>query len=203
MPLFPLYFVRDVHASDAWIGTISFAQTFILLVGYFLWTRTSRARGSRFVLVCTTLGLSIYPVLVAMTHRVELIVVYAALAGIFQAGLDLVFFDELMRTVPEEYSATFVSLAQSLQYTSSLASPLIGTWLANYIGLGGGLLVSAGLRFIGFALFALWKDTPSREEAPDDTVEGPPSEGAAFVGPLQERPQEAAEKLTLAPADEE
>jgi hypothetical protein len=153
-PLFPLYFVREVHATDAWIGIINTAQTAILLVGYPLWSRQWRVRGARFVLLWTTLGLTLYPALTAFTHRVEWIVLYAGLAGIFQAGLDLVFFDELMKTVPPEYSATFVSLAQSLQYLSTVASPLVGTFLADHIGLGGGLLVSAALRLIGFGLFA-------------------------------------------------
>jgi MFS family permease len=153
-PLFPLYFVREVQASDAWIGIISTAQTAILLVGYPLWSRQWRMRGARFVLLWTTLGLTIYPALTAFTHRVEWIVFYAALAGIFQAGLDLVFFDELMKTVPPEYSATFVSLAQSLQYLSAVAAPLVGTFLADRIGIGGGLLVSAALRLGGFGLFA-------------------------------------------------
>ena len=153
-PLFPLYFVREVHASDAWIGIINTAQTAILLVGYPLWSRQWRVRGARFVLLWTTLGLTLYPALTAFTHRVELIVLYAGLAGIFQAGLDLVFFDELMKTVPPEHSATFVSLAQSLQYLSTVASPLVGAFLADHIGLGGGLLVSAALRLIGFGLFA-------------------------------------------------
>ena len=153
-PLFPLYFVREVHASDAWIGIINTAQTAILLVGYPLWSRQWRVRGARFVLLWTTLGLTLYPALIAFTHRVEWIVLYAGLAGIFQAGLDLVFFDELMKTVPPEHSATFVSLAQSLQYLSTVASPLVGAFLADHIGLGGGLLVSAALRLIGFGLFA-------------------------------------------------
>jgi MFS family permease len=72
---------------------------------------------------------------------------------LFQAGLDLVFFDELMKTVPSEYSATFVALAQSMQYLSMIIAPLLGTWLANYIGLGGALWLSAGLRLFGFLLF--------------------------------------------------
>jgi Major Facilitator Superfamily len=156
-PLFPLYFVREVHATDAWIGIINTAQTAILLVGYPLWSRQWRVRGARFVLLWTTLGLTLYPALTAFTHRVEWIVFYAGLAGIFQAGLDLVFFDELMKSVPPEYSATFVSLAQSLQYLSTVASPLVGTVLADHIGIGGGLLVSAALRLIGFGLFAWGK----------------------------------------------
>jgi hypothetical protein len=62
-PLFPLYLVREVHASNAWIGIINTAQTAVLLVGYFLWTRSSRLRGSRFVLLWTTFGLTLYPAL--------------------------------------------------------------------------------------------------------------------------------------------
>ncbi len=159
LPLFPLYFVRDVHATDAWIGIINTVQTGIMLIGYYFWSRESRAHGGRFVLLWTTFGLSLYPILTAFTHQVEWIALYAGLAGIFQAGLDLVFFDELMKTFPAKYSATFVSLAQSLQYLSTVASPLVGTWLAEYIGLGGALVVSGGLRLIGFAMFA-WGRSP-------------------------------------------
>jgi hypothetical protein len=153
-PLFPLYYVREVQASNAWIGIIATAQTAVLLFGYYFWTRQSRRRGSRFVLMWTTLGLSLYPAVAAMTLRVELLALYAGIAGIFQAGIDLVFFDELMKTVPVKYSASFVSVAQSLQYFSAVASPLIGTYLATHIGIGGALMVSAGIRFAGFVLFA-------------------------------------------------
>jgi Na+/melibiose symporter-like transporter len=156
LPLFPLYYVRSVNASDAWIGVISTLQTLLALVGYYMWPRTTRRRGSRFVLLATTLGLSLHPALAGITHSVQLIVVYAALAGIFQAGLDLVFFDELLKTVPAEQSATFISLAQMLQYVATFAGPVVGTLLADRIGLGGALLTGAALRLVGFALFALW-----------------------------------------------
>ena len=73
-PLLPLYYVREVEASDAWIGIIATTQTAVTLVGFYLWARQSSKRGSRFVLLCTTCGLALYPVLVAFTLRVELIV---------------------------------------------------------------------------------------------------------------------------------
>jgi Na+/melibiose symporter-like transporter len=173
IPLFPLYFVREIHASDAWIGAISTIQTAILLVGYFLWTRGSQLRGSRFVLLWTTFGLSLYPALIAFTHRVEWIAFFAGFAGIFQAGVDLVFFDELMKTFPVEYSATFVALAQSLQYLSAFIAPLIGTALSGTIGLSGALLVSSVLRLAGFGLFALWRggEAPVPQAAPSPAEE--------------------------------
>jgi hypothetical protein len=152
-PLIPIYYVREVQASDAWIGYFSMAQTATLLIGYFVWPRQSQRRGSRFVLLCSTLALSLYPALVASTQSEISLVLLASLAGIFQAGLDLVFFDELMKTVPVEYSATFVSLAQSMTYLATVISPLAGTWLSEQIGMTGALLASTVVRLFGFALF--------------------------------------------------
>ena len=152
-PIMPLFLVREVGATDGQIGTVNMTLTLIMLVGYFLWPWVSRRRGGRFVLLATTLGTTLYPALSAATPQIHLIILYAGIAGLFQAGLDLVFFDELMKTVPADYSATFVALAQSMQYLSMIVAPLLGTWLSEYIGLGGALWLSAGLRLLGFFLF--------------------------------------------------
>ena len=154
-PIMPLFLVREVHATDAQIGTISIAMNAVMLLGYSVWTQVSLKRSGYFVLLATTLGMALYPALSAATPRVEWIIFYAGIAGFFQGGLDLVFFDELMKTVPAEYSATFVSISQSMQYLSMIIAPLLGTWLSGYIGLGGALWLSAGLRLVGFLLFLL------------------------------------------------
>jgi hypothetical protein len=158
LPVIPLYYVREVHATDSQIGTITMTMTLVMLVGYFMWPILSRRFGGRFVLLATTFGMIFHPALIAATTRIEFVILYAGFMGLFQGGLDLVFFDELMKTVPPEYGATFVSLAQSMQYLSAIVAPLVGTWLADSIGLGGALWVSAGLRLFGFLLF-LRKDT--------------------------------------------
>jgi MFS family permease len=152
-PIFPLFFVKQVGASDSQIGTINMVFTSVMLAGYFLWPRVSKRRGGRFVLLATTLGMTFYPALTASVPHISSIYIFAGIAGLFQAGLDLVFFDELMKTVPPEYSATFVSLAQSMQYLAAVLAPLLGTSLTNIIGLGGALWLSAGLRLLGFVLF--------------------------------------------------
>ncbi len=159
-PIFPLYLVRVAQASDGHIGLISTAQSLMLLVGYRLWMRVGQARGSRAVLLCTTLGLGLYPAMVALTTNIQVIIGLAALAGIFQAGLDLVFFDELMKTVPPERTALYVSFAQSLQHLSAIAAPLLGTLLADYIGLGGALVLASSLRVLAFLLFMRARPDP-------------------------------------------
>jgi len=154
VPALPLYYVRVLNASDAWIGFISTAQTASMLIGYSLWMRESRRRGSHFVLLWTTFGLGAYLLLVSLTRQIPSVAFYAALAGIFQAGLDLVFFDELMKTIPQGQSATFVAIAQSLQHLSAIIAPILGTLVANRIGFAGALAVAGVLRLTGFLLFA-------------------------------------------------
>ncbi len=156
-PLFPIYFVRALNAPDSWIANINTAQTAILILGYFFWTRQSRNHGSRFVLLATTLGASFYPILTSMTNSYYPIPIYAGLNGIFQAGINLVFFDELMKTFPAEYSATFVAAAQSLQYLSSIIAPFLGTYLADQIGFTPALMISGAISILGFILFATEK----------------------------------------------
>jgi len=48
-----------------------------------------------------------------------------------------------------------------MQYLANIVPPLVGTLLADHIGLVGALLVSAGLRLVGVGLFA-WSDVQAR-----------------------------------------
>jgi len=153
LPLFTLYYVRELNASNAWVGTIATAQTLVMMIGYFVSSRISRRFGSRTVLLISTLALAVYPISVAFTHRLENIVFLAGFASIMQAGIDLTFFDELMKTVPVERSAIFVSIAQTMNYSVNMLAPLTGTFLADHIGIANALLVSAAIRLIGFILF--------------------------------------------------
>ena len=159
-PLVPLYLVREVGASDGWISIINTSQIAIMVIGYFLWTRFGKRRGVRPVLVLTTFGLSFYPFFMALSKSPWQIAIFAGIAGIFQAGLDLVFFDVLMQTVPIKYSALFVGVAQSMQYAATIISPLLGTFIADHWSLSTGLIISAIIRFIGFFLFFINKEKP-------------------------------------------
>jgi hypothetical protein len=69
-----------------------------------------------------------------------------------------------MRTVPIQYSATFVSVAQSLQYLSTIIAPLIGTAVADRLGIGSALLISTALLLAGFGLFAWGGQSPQPVE---------------------------------------
>jgi hypothetical protein len=156
-PLYPVFFIRHLHARDSWLTTMGIIQTLIVAIGYFFWIRQSRIRGSRFVLLTSTLGTCFFPILVSTTTQFWPVWIFAGINAIFSAGLNLVFFDELMKTVPTQYSATFVAAAQSIQYISAILAPTLGTLLSDTFGFQSAFLISSGLSFLGFLLFALEK----------------------------------------------
>ena len=163
-PLLPLYYVREIDASDYWIALIQIAANTTVILGYFFWVNQSRRRGSRAVLLATTLGSSLYPILVGISQQVWPVVIFAGLNGIFTAGLNLVFFDELMRRVPTDHNATFVAAAQTLQYLSMIAAPLLAPILSNWLGFGTALMLAGGISVFGFVLFVLEKSQSISEE---------------------------------------
>ncbi len=153
IPLFPLYWVRVIQASDGSIGLISMVQSGVLLVAYGLWIYIARRWGAGNVLTLCAFGLALYPLLTAATTSVWPLLIYAGIAGIFVAGSDLVIFDVLMGTAPESARGTAVGMYHTTNYLATFAAPLIGTALANYVGIGTMLFVAAGLRLLGGILF--------------------------------------------------
>jgi hypothetical protein len=154
-PLLPVYYVRELNATDSSIAFINIAANSTVIIGYFFWMHQSRLRGSRLVLLSTTFGVSLFPILTGLTNQVWPVPIYAAIFGIFQAGLNLVLFDELMKRIPVGYSASFVAVAQSIQYLSSVLAPLFGTWMAFQFGLSTALIIGGAISLLGFFLFLL------------------------------------------------
>jgi MFS-type transporter involved in bile tolerance (Atg22 family) len=153
LPLFPLYWVREVAASDAWIGIISTAGSAVLLVAYFVWSVAARKIGIGAVLLISSFGMSLYPLAATATSSVLLLAVFAGLGGFFSAGNDLVNFDLVLSTAPAEHQATYVGLFQTLQNAALFMMPLLGTALADLAGLHLALVVAGVLRLIGTGLY--------------------------------------------------
>lgn len=154
-PLFPLFYVRTAEASDSWIAVIGTVQTIFMVVGYFLWMRQSRSQSSRSILIWTTFTMALYPIGVALTKNLWLITLLGALAGFFQAGMDLVMFDDLMRCIPIELGSTFVAVYQSMQYLVAIVAPLLGSLIADKFGLAAALIVSGVLKLAGFLFLSV------------------------------------------------
>jgi Na+/melibiose symporter-like transporter len=155
VPLFPIYWVRVVGATDQAVSLINSTQTFAMMASYFLWTRVSQRRGQRLVLLATTFGLSFYPLLTALTHNPGPLVLWAGLAGLFAGGVDLIFFDILLGVCPSDQQASYVGMYQTTVFAAAFIGPLIGTAVSNHWGIAAALVFATVLRLAGFALMAI------------------------------------------------
>jgi MFS family permease len=148
-------------------------QTTITFLAYFFWMNQFRRKGSRYVLLATTLGSCLFPLFVSVTPFFWIIALLAGLAGAFEAGRSLVFFDELMKTIPSEQSASFISVAQTIQFMATMVAPLFSTVLANSIGIVYALMIAAAVQFIGFILFLVDKRYQEAVEAVPEASKTP------------------------------
>lgn len=154
VPLIPIYWVKNAGATDQQISAINFATTMAMMVAYFLWSGVVPKRGKRWVLLVCALGVSFYPALTALTQQPNVLVIWAGLAGIFVAGVDLVFFDIVLSTCPPNDQAAYVGMYQTTVYVATFLAPLVGTALSTAFGIVPALILATLLRLAGFGLMA-------------------------------------------------
>jgi hypothetical protein len=174
VPLIPLYYVREVGASDAWIGIIATGQSLALLVGYQLWRRVSVARGGAIVLLVTLFVNALYPAALSLVDQLAVVAALTALAAVFTAGVDLALFDELMKRIPRPYGVTFASIDTALVNAASIVAPLLGATVAVALGIEAALQLATVVGLIGVMLFAFDVRSSRRVKVdPDAPPEAP------------------------------
>ena len=168
LPLVPLYYVTVVEAPDAWIGIIATGQSLALIAGYQFWRRQSRLRGTRILLLVALTVSSLFPAALSLTDQLIVVAALAAVAAFFTAGVDLILFDELMRTVPRQYGVTFVSIDTTLANLATIVAPLLGAALVGLASIELALQFGAFISLCGVVMFVrAARRTGSAVEAAD------------------------------------
>ncbi|MCI0581318.1 MAG: MFS transporter [Chloroflexi bacterium] len=155
VPLVPLYYVRELVASDADIAALTTTNAAFLFVGYLGWRRVFRRRGGRSVLLAAALLLAFHSGLLAAAPSVAVAVLLASAYGLAGSGLNLAFFEALMQRVPADRQTFFVAINFSVAQFAAIVGPVSAAVLADRVGIAGALVVSAAIGLLGVVLFAL------------------------------------------------
>ncbi|MBI4758280.1 MAG: MFS transporter [Chloroflexi bacterium] len=153
IPLYSIYWVRTLHATDGWIGLIAMVNSATSVLAYPFWGRLASRRGNRPVLLLSTLGLITYPVLTAFSPSVEPLVFVAVLGGIFGAGLNLSLFNTMLEVCPDQRRPSYIAAYTTVINVATFLAPLLGTALIDVIGIQPALLLGGALRFLGFLFY--------------------------------------------------
>ena len=151
--LYAIYRVKNLGASDTWIGLLSMVQSAVTIVTYLYRGRVASRKGSRRVLLISSLGVVLYPVLIGLSPRVELLLLPSIIAGIFGAGFNLSFFNTLLEVCPQERLPSYVALNTTVINVAAFLAPLLGISLANFLDIRIALFIAGGVRLLGVGLF--------------------------------------------------
>jgi MFS family permease len=168
-PLYTLYFVRQLNASDAWLGLNGTIASVGTIVGFSIWRWLVSRWGEPVSLKRTIVLIGVYPVLVGLTPSLPVILAYGVLNGLISPGVTLSHFNTLLRVTPDHARPRFTAIYITLMNIGAFVAPLISIAIANTIGLAPMLVVSGALSIVGSSSF--WWSPVIRDEKVAHPVE--------------------------------
>ena len=154
-PLFLLYPVRDLGASEAWLGAYGSIGNLATIFGYLFWRRLIARRGEARVLKYVVPLMGLYPLLVGATPSLPLILVLVGLNGLVVAGFNLSHFNTFLKVIPEAERHNYTALYLAVANVGAFITPLIAVYAAERVGFSLVLIACGLLTVAGSLMFWL------------------------------------------------
>jgi len=152
-PVYVLYYVRQLGASDGWIGTNAMVANLTPIIGYYFWQRVIAQRGEKWVLRLTISLIGLYPVLVGLTPNLTIILLWTALQGLIAPGINLGHFPLLLKICPAESRPLYIGIYTTIMNLGAFVMPLVGVALTGWVGYAPVLVAGGVLCLLGSSLF--------------------------------------------------
>jgi len=152
-PLFSLFWVNELQASDGLLGFRATLGSSALVIGYVVWGQVAGRWGHRRVLFAGAWGLAVYVLLTAISPSAVWLLPAAVLWGLAAPGIDLGLFDLMLASCPDERQPLFGAVWSMAANLAMFVGPLIGARLGDAAGLGKALMVVAALQVVATAPF--------------------------------------------------
>lgn len=156
LPIFPLFYVRNLHLSD---GTISIGSALFyisMMLASLGLNRISPKRGHRSLLVSGALVFGLFPFIMFLARDVVLYLVANVLGGGIWAVLNAGLVNRLMERVPAGDRPAHMALHNIALNLGILSGSMLGVFLVTVVGIRDTILISAVLRFMGGLLMLAW-----------------------------------------------
>jgi MFS family permease len=152
-PLYILYYVRQLDASDAWIGLQGTVLTTATILGWLFWRRVIARTSEMPVLKWTIIFIGWIPILVGLLPNLTLILFVVALNGLLAPAVNLSHFNILLKITPAAERPVYTGLYITIVNIGAFISPLIGVWIADRTGLAPALIAFGVLSILGSSSF--------------------------------------------------
>jgi MFS family permease len=150
--LYSIYWVRNMGATDTAISLRTTAGQAALVVGYYLFGRLASRRGHRWILILSSVGIGLYPVVTGLSADPLWLAPAALIWGFFAGGIDISFFEGLLQIAPRDKLPTFAALNTVFANIAAFVAPLVGSLLMEALGIQPAFFIAGALHLIGAAL---------------------------------------------------
>jgi MFS family permease len=155
-PLYIIYYLRHLGASDGWVGTLTAIANLSAVGGNYFWQRVIARRGESRVLRWMSPACGFYPLWVALTQSLPLFLVAAVINNLAMPAVNLSHYNTLLKVCPAERRPTFISIFSVVMNVGAFIAPLAGVALADRIGFIPMFVIGGTMRMLGGFMFSLW-----------------------------------------------
>ncbi|NLE75799.1 MAG: MFS transporter [Chloroflexi bacterium] len=155
VPLFPIYWVRVLNLSDAWIALVTVAFGLASVAASLISAPLIRRWGNNRLLVYSAVGMGFYPVATALAKSPLDLVWVVLLGGFFYGPLSISLVNRLIEVAPAAHRARYIGLYNAVINVAIFALPLASTALIPFWGIERLLFAAGAVRMGGGLLFLL------------------------------------------------
>jgi Na+/melibiose symporter-like transporter len=157
MSLYTIYFIKELQASDGWIGLNTTLANIGVILGNLLWRRIISKIGDHRALLLSGPMAASYALLVAIFPNQQLILLWGILINLVNPGVNLSHYNLLVELCPKERMASYLAVFSTVMNIGAFVSPMLGIALSEVLDIRWVLLIGGGIRLFGALLFHFWK----------------------------------------------
>lgn len=144
--LFPIFWVREARLSDGTISILNATFYLVMLLASLRLGRLTRRFGNRRLMIMGCFALSAYPLLTGLSQGPTLLFGAALLGGCVWAVLSGALSNRLLEWVPDDNRPTYLALYNLALNAAILGGSLIGSAIADVVGLRETMFIATALR---------------------------------------------------------
>ncbi|MGE5589362.1 MAG: MFS transporter, partial [Bacillota bacterium] len=152
-PLFTIYNVENLGASNSWIAVINVVNTVASVATYRYWGRLADRIGTIRATALSAAGLAVFPALVAMSTSLPMVTFMNIFVGAFGGALNFLLFNALLEVSPETNRTGYIAVYNTLVNVAAAVSPMIGVALKAALTIQGAFWLTALVRLLGAGAF--------------------------------------------------
>jgi MFS family permease len=152
-PLYIIFFLRHLNATDGWVGLNSTLANVGVIIGFALWQKLIYKWGDARTLLITIPLSASYAFLVSLFPNLTAILVWGVLINIINPGVNLSHFNILLKLCPDERRASYIAFYSTIINMGAFVGPLIGVALSKMVDIRLLFIIGGSIRLLGALMF--------------------------------------------------